>query len=45
MRHGFWGALLVTGAMSAGCASLAHLTGRQDVPQPMIIVSSPVPGY
>ena len=46
MRHGFWGALLVTGTMSAGCASLAHLTGQQDVPQPMIIISSPVlPGW
>lgn len=35
-----WPTLLVIGAISAGCASLAHLTGQQDVPQPVTVVSS-----
>ncbi len=43
MRNVVWPALLVIGAMSAGCASLSLLAGANDERQPVIVVSSPVP--
>lgn len=47
MRNAFWAALLIQGAMAAGCVSLSHLIGQQDLQQPPVIVfSTPVePGW
>jgi len=39
MRKLSWTALLFAGAMSAGCMSVGRLTGQQDVPQAVAVVS------
>ena len=39
MRHLYRAACLFVGLMSAGCISVGHLTGQQDVLQPVVAVS------
>ena len=39
MRHLCRAALLFAGLLSAGCTSMGRLTGQQDVPQPVTVVS------